>query len=774
MTDDSCRFLRQCISALFLVIILAACDFDPSDPVPPVVDVTPQVPMFTTAATMVSGTAGYGSGSWTYTDYVYDDSGAGGFDYPAGSPHNENSADAVLFSVSLTESAVRYTMRLNTLIESNSTVFAIAVDSDNRSDTGGGDWPYNAKLSSAGWDHLITAWGDSATVSFPDGRVATVAIVVDLVTNTIDVDVPFTIADPDRGIWRLRSAVGLWDAGTSLWREVLVLSADESAPSGKSDVSLPNAFNLLFRNRTWDGGTALTDENDSDSFQSARQEAALSAGDIARFFRDVDFGLITDRVTQAPPHPQADEQLTRIYESVATSNTYMEGRNFPPVGQASDRRIYNGLFQPYILFVPGSYWEAEQAPAPLAPMLHGWLGDHRSFNPADDDYWQLVRDQRVLVPKPLGRGEEVWYEHLGELDVLEVIEDVRRHYKVDGDRIYLAGTSMGGLGTLKVAAAHPDIFAGIYASVPPLSDRTHGYVVPESNEWDLKLVADSLRNVPTQVFAGTIDAVVPAGVDPEKFCIRLRELKYDHDCWRDLLGQHASYDAARASEIADLFLNHRRIENPSHVVYANEEAFRRQAFEAGIGKFLSYDRVYWVSGIRYPDALVDPEFPPSEPIDTSLEREPSDVGGLGRRLSDGNRISRIDIRSYGNGDGEPVVREFSETPIERQDSLVRHGMEVTAGEAIPLKNGFDMTLTLIDGLDLDLGRMNLSAMNLTANMSVGVEQDVALGLLIGGTVTVCQAMLGGLPLDVVVSGQRLELVVPLTSEAQAFALDCQI
>ena len=45
--------------------------------------------------------------------------------------------------------------------------------------------------------------------------------------------------------------------------------------------------------------------------------------------------------------------------------------------------------------------------------------------------------------------------------MLEVIADVRRRYRVDPDRIYLMGHSMGGYGTNNVAMHHPDLFAAV-------------------------------------------------------------------------------------------------------------------------------------------------------------------------------------------------------------------------------------------------------------------------------------------------------------------------
>lgn len=50
---------------------------------------------------------------------------------------------------------------------------------------------------------------------------------------------------------------------------------------------------------------------------------------------------------------------------------------------------------------------------------------------------------------------------LSEADALNVLERVRAEYRIDPGRIYLMGNSMGGVGTLFLAAKHPQIWAAI-------------------------------------------------------------------------------------------------------------------------------------------------------------------------------------------------------------------------------------------------------------------------------------------------------------------------
>jgi predicted peptidase len=53
------------------------------------------------------------------------------------------------------------------------------------------------------------------------------------------------------------------------------------------------------------------------------------------------------------------------------------------------------------------------------------------------------------------------YRGSAEQDVMDVLAEVKRDYKIDPNRIYLMGHSMGGYGTWSVTMAHPEVFAAI-------------------------------------------------------------------------------------------------------------------------------------------------------------------------------------------------------------------------------------------------------------------------------------------------------------------------
>jgi pimeloyl-ACP methyl ester carboxylesterase len=152
----------------------------------------------------------------------------------------------------------------------------------------------------------------------------------------------------------------------------------------------------------------------------------------------------------------------------ATANAILDALDAgkdPLAGKHGDmRRAYlskaDQTLQPYRIFVPTQY-DGSKA-TPLVVALHGMGGDENSMF---DGYHEVmkVEAQRVgfLVVCPKGRDNASMYRGTAEQDVLDVLAEVRRDYKVDAKRIYLMGHSMGGYGTWSTAIDHPELFAAL-------------------------------------------------------------------------------------------------------------------------------------------------------------------------------------------------------------------------------------------------------------------------------------------------------------------------
>jgi predicted esterase len=127
------------------------------------------------------------------------------------------------------------------------------------------------------------------------------------------------------------------------------------------------------------------------------------------------------------------------------------------------RSKVDDTLQPYRIFVPASY--DGRKPYPLVVALHGMGGDENSYFDSvvygSGAFTKEAERRGYIAVCPKGRNPASMYTGPAETDVLDVIAEVRRAYRIDAGRIYLTGHSMGGYGTWSVAMSHPELFAAI-------------------------------------------------------------------------------------------------------------------------------------------------------------------------------------------------------------------------------------------------------------------------------------------------------------------------
>ncbi len=161
--------------------------------------------------------------------------------------------------------------------------------------------------------------------------------------------------------------------------------------------------------------------------------------------------------------------------------------------EKSYRSPVDKTLQPYRLYVPATY-DPRKA-YPLIILLHGMGGDENTMfdQYGNGAFEKLAEKHGYLVACPKGRGPASMYMGAAEKDVLDVLADVERAYRVDPNRVYLTGHSMGAYGTWQIAMDHPDLFAAI---------------APISGGGDVKQ-APKLAKVPQFVVHGDADPTVP-------------------------------------------------------------------------------------------------------------------------------------------------------------------------------------------------------------------------------------------------------------------------
>jgi poly(3-hydroxybutyrate) depolymerase len=216
---------------------------------------------------------------------------------------------------------------------------------------------------------------------------------------------------------------------------------------------------------------------------------------------------------------------------------------------------------PYRMYVPASYNGAKAYPLIVA--LHGLGGTEDSFF---DGYNKvlppLAESHGYIVAAPLGYRVDGSYgwglgtapadpntrrtQELSEQDVMQVLQRVRQQYKIDENRIYLMGHSMGGIGTWKIAPKYPDI----WAAIAPIS----GSGAPDTLE--------KIRSVPEIIVHGDNDPTVNVS-GSRTMVAKLKELGVEHKYIEVPGGLHSDVVAPNIAAIIEFFDAHRKAAKPT-------------------------------------------------------------------------------------------------------------------------------------------------------------------------------------------------------------------
>lgn len=166
-----------------------------------------------------------------------------------------------------------------------------------------------------------------------------------------------------------------------------------------------------------------------------------------------------------------------------------------PAPDLQTEHVFRGsvpVMVPYLLHLPDGYDDTDE-PWPLLLFLHGAgeRGDSLALVKQHGPLKLIAQGERlpfvVVAPQaPAGGGWDA-------LTLLALLDDITAAYRVDEDRMYVTGLSMGGFGTWALIGADPDRFA---AAVP---------ICGGGEPWR----ACTIGRLPVWAFHGAADPVVP-------------------------------------------------------------------------------------------------------------------------------------------------------------------------------------------------------------------------------------------------------------------------
>jgi len=189
----------------------------------------------------------------------------------------------------------------------------------------------------------------------------------------------------------------------------------------------------------------------------------------------------------------------------------------------------------YLLHIPEAYPNDPQKKWPMIVFLHGAgeRGDNLELlkTHGPPKIVQTRKDFPFIVISPQCRLNEWW----SPTEVMMIVDEVCGKYRVDQDRVYLTGLSMGGYGTWQISMIYPDRFAAI-APICGGGDPTQ---------------VSRIKHLPIWVFHGGKDPVVPLA-RAEEMVDALKKIGADvkftvypeagHDSWTETYNNPQLYE----------------------------------------------------------------------------------------------------------------------------------------------------------------------------------------------------------------------------------------
>ncbi len=270
----------------------------------------------------------------------------------------------------------------------------------------------------------------------------------------------------------------------------------------------------------------------------------------------------------APKRPLRSDEKPHLHLVVRTTGEQQEfdlpitvRRKDEPFFTTHRSRI-DGSVQPMTLLVPPNY--DPQRPYPLVVALHGYKGCliGHAFSVKPD----------FIIVAPHGRGQN-FYRDFSEVDVFEAMEEVKQRYRIDGERTYLTGHSMGGGGTFRLATRYPHFWAAV---VPMASGG------PLPFDW-LK----NLLHVPTLFYHGSEDEVVPVQM-ARQTANYIRQLGYNFR-YEEVEGK-PHWWGVDFPEMFDFFAKHRLVKSPDRIVFWTNDPRANRAYWIEIADFEDYTK----------------------------------------------------------------------------------------------------------------------------------------------------------------------------------------
>lgn len=252
------------------------------------------------------------------------------------------------------------------------------------------------------------------------------------------------------------------------------------------------------------------------------------------------------------------------------------------------RSVIDGQIQHYLVHIPEKY-QHEEKPLPLVIVLPFHTVTPRPFiknyplanHPLIKRTASIAEKYGFAVLWPNSRipsGRNI--NPVGEKGIFEALNEVKKSYSIDKDRIYLNGTCAGARSALLLAARHPSLFAAI--GVTNLPSDLDDVFFPSKSLFHTKQQTDfieNIHNIPVYVLHGDLEEETPIE-NSKSFVNKARRHKVHVDLE---IKKNATTDFSFFEYVANPFLffsNKKQKANPDTIFFSTSQ--------------LKYNSAYWL------------------------------------------------------------------------------------------------------------------------------------------------------------------------------------
>lgn len=222
-----------------------------------------------------------------------------------------------------------------------------------------------------------------------------------------------------------------------------------------------------------------------------------------RYTRAMPMDTVTVKPMIAPFRRAASIFTSTLVALIATATPLAAQDSFDDLMQTRQtfsKKITRKLEASYLLFLPKGYDPKAKKEWPLMLFLHG-AGERGSDlrKVAVHGPPKIVKsrpDFPFILVSPQCPTDQVWSDEV----LLGLLDSVIARHKVDTNRVYLTGLSMGGYGTWSLGVKYPERFAAI----APICGGGETINVLLSS----RAKAPALKSLPIWAFHGAKDSVV--------------------------------------------------------------------------------------------------------------------------------------------------------------------------------------------------------------------------------------------------------------------------